>query len=217
MKQKKIVIFGAGGHASVAADAIRACGEEVFGFVDTVAPERKGQTFSDGIIIGGFNDLVQLANNDEIEVAIGFGQCLARYSFVQELKQHKIALRMIIHPRATISPSAQLSPGVYVGPNAVIEAGCRIGEGSIINCGACICHESEIGQAVAVCPGVMMGGKSRIGNKTWLGIGATVIDKITIGSGCIVAAGAVVVSNMPDDVLICGVPAKVVRTNTSVF
>jgi sugar O-acyltransferase (sialic acid O-acetyltransferase NeuD family) len=214
---KKIVVFGAGGHARVVADAIRACGEEVFGFVDTVAPERKGQPFSNGIIIGGFSDLVKLADTDEVEVGIGFGQCAARYSLIQELKQHEIVLRTIIHPRAIVSPSAQLSAGVYVGPNAVIEADCLIGEGSIINCGAITCHECEIGQAVAVCPGVMVGGKSCIGNKTWLGIGATVIDKITIGSGCIVAAGAVVVSNMPADVLICGVPAKIKRTNTSIF
>lgn len=217
MMQKKIIVFGAGGHARVVADAIRACGEEVFGFADEVSPERKGQIFEGARVIGGFEELLKLADDNDVEVVIGFGQCAARYSFVQELKRHSLFLRTIIHPRATISPSAQLSAGVYVGPNVVIEADCHIGEASIINCGANICHECVIGHAVAVCPGVMVGGKSRIGDKTWLGIGSTVIDKITVGAGCFVGAGAVVVSNVPDGVLVCGVPAKIVRTSTAVF
>ena len=43
------------------------------------------------------------------------------------------------------------------------------------------------------------------------GIGSTVIDNITVG------AGAVVVANMPDVVLIVGGHAKIVKANTSVF
>ncbi len=217
MRSRKIIVFGAGGHALVVADAIRAGGEEIFGFVDTVAPERKGQMFAGGMIIGGFDDLMELDNADEVEVAIGFGQCAARYSFVQKMKQHNIALRTVIHPRATVSPSAQLFTGVYVGPGAVIEAMCSIGEGTIVNCGADICHECVIGEAVAVCPGVKIGGRTCVGDKTWLGIGTTIIDKITIGDGCFVGGGAVVVSNMPAGVLIVGVPARIVRANASVF
>ena len=214
---KKVIILGAGGHARVVADAIRACGEEIFGFADAVSPERKGQTFEGAKVIGGFDDLLKLAGANNVEVAIGFGQCASRFSFVNELSQHRLALRTVIHPRATVSPSAQLSAGVYVGPNAVIEANCHIGEGSIINCGANICHDCEIGRAVAVCPGVLVGGKSCVGDKTWLGIGSTMIDKIKVGAECFVGAGAVVVSNMPDGVLIVGVPAKIVGANTSVF
>jgi len=217
MTQKKIIVFGAGGHARVVADAIRACGDEVFGFADTVTPERKGQIFYGAKIIGGFDDLIELAITNQVEVAIGFGQCTSRYSFVQELKQHNIALGTVIHPRAIVSTTAQLSEGVYVGPNVVIEASCRIGEGTIVNCGAAICHECVIGQAVAVCPGVRIGGRTSVGDKTWLGIGATIIDKIIIGAGCYVGGGAVVVSNMPAGVLSVGVPARVVRTNTSIF
>jgi acetyltransferase-like isoleucine patch superfamily enzyme len=57
----------------------------------------------------------------------------------------------------------------------------------------------------------MIGGKTRIGDRTWLGIGATLIDKVSVGTGCVVGAGAVVVSDLPDRVLAVGVPARIIR------
>ena len=48
-----------------------------------------------------------------------------------------------------------------------------------------------------------------IGEKTFIGIGSTIIDKIKIGENVTLGAGSVVVSDIPSDTLACGVPAKV--------
>lgn len=50
-----------------------------------------------------------------------------------------------------------------------------------------------------------------IGNGTWIGARAIVLPGVTIGSRCLVAAGAVVSRDMPDDTLVAGNPARVVR------
>ena len=52
-----------------------------------------------------------------------------------------------------------------------------------------------------------------VGSMTLIGIGATVLDRSRIGLGCIVAAGAVVLPGtiVPDESVIAGVPAKVIR------
>lgn len=50
------------------------------------------------------------------------------------------------------------------------------------------------------------------GAGTYIGMGAIVLYHISIGEGCVVAAGAVVTKSLPDNVQAMGVPARVVRT-----
>jgi len=211
MNKRNIIVFGAGGHALVVADAVQACGGAVVGYVDTIAPERKGQLFNGAPIVGGLDDVLSYVAGSNIGVAFGFGDCAARYALMRNLSEHNIELVTVVHPAAVVSRSAEIGRGVYIGPQAVVEAQARIGEGAIINCGACVCHECRIGSAVTVCPGVVMGGKTSVGDQTWLGIGATLIDKVSVGSGCFIGAGAAVVADLPDGVLAVGVPARVVR------
>lgn len=51
----------------------------------------------------------------------------------------------------------------------------------------------------------------KIGNNCWIGSKVTVLDGVTIGAHCVIAAGAVVTKNMPDYAVIGGVPAKVIK------
>lgn len=52
----------------------------------------------------------------------------------------------------------------------------------------------------------------RIGSKVWIGAGAIVLPGVTIGDGAIVAAGAVVTKDVPENTIVGGVPAKPMRT-----
>lgn len=50
-----------------------------------------------------------------------------------------------------------------------------------------------------------------IGNDVWIGFGALIMEGITIGDGAIVAAGAVVIGNVPPYSVVGGIPAKVIK------
>lgn len=50
-----------------------------------------------------------------------------------------------------------------------------------------------------------------IGNNCWIGSGAVFLDGVKIGNGCVVAANAVVTKSFPDNSVIGGVPAKIIR------
>ena len=52
----------------------------------------------------------------------------------------------------------------------------------------------------------------RIGSNCWLGAGAVFLDGSSIGNGCVVAANSVVTKQFPDNVVIAGVPAKIIST-----
>lgn len=51
----------------------------------------------------------------------------------------------------------------------------------------------------------------KVGNNCWVGAKATFLDGSEIGNGCIVAAGAVVIGKFPDNVIIGGIPAKIIK------
>jgi acetyltransferase-like isoleucine patch superfamily enzyme len=56
-----------------------------------------------------------------------------------------------------------------------------------------------------------MGGASRLGSLSQLGMGAVIIECVSVGTRTIVGAGAVVTRNIPDDVVAFGTPARVRR------
>ena len=51
----------------------------------------------------------------------------------------------------------------------------------------------------------------KIGSNCWVGAKVSILDGVTIGNNCIVAAGAVVTKSFPNDVMIGGVPAEVIK------
>lgn len=59
--------------------------------------------------------------------------------------------------------------------------------------------------------GIYSKGPVRIGEGSWLGAGAVVLDGVQIGRGCIVGAGAVVTKELPDYAIAAGVPAQIIR------
>ena len=50
-----------------------------------------------------------------------------------------------------------------------------------------------------------------VGHNCWIGAGAVFLDGSSIGSGCVVAANSVITKNFPDNVIVAGVPAKIIK------
>lgn len=48
----------------------------------------------------------------------------------------------------------------------------------------------------------------------WIGVGATILPGVTVGENSIVAAGAVVSKDVPDNTIVGGIPAKVIKSIT---
>lgn len=54
----------------------------------------------------------------------------------------------------------------------------------------------------------------KVGENCWIGAKATFLDGSEVGNGCIVAAGSIVIGKFPDNVIIGGVPAKILKYRT---
>src|SRR5206468_4344751 len=79
-----------------------------------------------------------------------------------------------IHPTAVVDASAQLGERVSIQPHAVIEAGARIADDTIIGAGSYIGHETVIGPACLIYPRVTIRERSRIGSGVIIHSGAVI-------------------------------------------
>ncbi|MDE5943370.1 MAG: sugar O-acetyltransferase [Clostridia bacterium] len=51
----------------------------------------------------------------------------------------------------------------------------------------------------------------KIGNNVWIGAHTTILSGVTVGNGAVIAAGAVVTKDVPDNVVVAGVAAKIIK------
>ncbi|MBB5045192.1 acetyltransferase [Shinella fusca] len=201
-----LAIAGAGGHGRVIADAALECGWHEVVFFDDRFPHLVSTL--EWPVLGTFADF--LGNVSRFKgVAVGIGDGRARLSILDRLAERDAPVITIVHPHAWVSSRAKLGAGCMISAGAIINVGAQIGRGAIVNTGATVDHDCRVGPGVHVAPGAHISGSVEIGANSWIGVGASIRQGICIGSGVIVGAGAAVVSDLPDDVVAVGVPARV--------
>ena len=126
------------------------------------------------------------------------------------LRGHKFIARWI-------SQRARRKTGIEIHPGAKIGKGLFIDHGM----GVVIGETAEIGDGCTIYQGVTLGGTGKengkrhptLGDNVLVGSGAKVLGPFRVGDNARVAAGAVVLSEVPDNATAVGVPAKIVRVN----
>jgi virginiamycin A acetyltransferase len=107
---------------------------------------------------------------------------------------------------------ARLDERAYVGPGCSLglvhlERDVLLGAGVHVTSGRHTHGTSEVGASIRSQP--ITRTPVRIGAGTWIGSGAIVMADV--GKNCVVGAGSVVTAPIPDDVVVAGVPARIIR------
>ncbi|MBI9021230.1 MAG: acetyltransferase [Verrucomicrobia bacterium] len=116
----------------------------------------------------------------------------------------------LVHPAIDLNhvefgENCFLSEGNVLGPNV------KIGRHLTCRLQSTISHDVTIGDYVYISPGVTICGSATLKDGCDLGAACTILPGRTIGKNSIVGAGAVVTQDVPDNVTVVGVPAKIIK------
>ncbi|MBR2488873.1 MAG: serine O-acetyltransferase [Clostridia bacterium] len=159
------------------------------------------------------------AVRDRDPAARSFIEVLLLYPGVKAIRMHRRAhfyykhgllfLARYVSQKAARKTGIEIHPGATIGRRLVIDHGT----------GIVIGETTEIGDDVLIYQGVTLGGTGKdtgkrhptIGNNVMISAGAKVLGPFKIGDNSRVAAGAVVLEEVPPNSTVVGIPARVVR------
>ena len=171
----------------------------------------------DKVVFGDWKELGTIIEANSEKIADIVIENDARNSAIPMLDKKNINAR--IEPGAIIREQVQIGDRAVIMMGAIINIGAVVGEGSMIDMGAVLGGRATVGKnchigAGAVLAGVIEPASAKpvtIGDGTLVGANAVVIEGVQVGRNCVVAAGAVVIDDVPDNMVVAGCPAKIIK------
>jgi sugar O-acyltransferase (sialic acid O-acetyltransferase NeuD family) len=222
--ERSLGIYGAGGHGREVAWLQRliethapGTGAAELVFLDD-RPELH-RTSVAGIPVRPLEDF--LAHCDERgsapEVVIAIGSGVTRERIARRVTNAgRFTFANVIHPSALEGDRVVFGRGVVIARASTLTVDITIGDHVHVNVNCTISHDTVLEDYVTLSPGVHLSGAVHVGERSFFGTGAVVINgaadrPLRIGHDCVIGAGAVVTSDIPDGKTAVGVPARCVR------
>lgn len=209
----KSVIFGAGKYGEVYLAYLQDAGINVIGFIDD-DPKYCGAKVHGIPVIGGFPLLPMLGEKYGVDtVYCPLGDNKLRVKILMEAGKLGYNTPNFIHPSAFVSPEVTIgNKGVYILPRTVIMPWAKIHNYVMMSVNSIVSHHSELEEGTFLSFGVNFGASIHAGKYTYCGISSTIMTGVhELGENCMIGAGAVVIKDVPDNAVMAGVPAKVLK------
>jgi len=204
----KLGIYGAGGlgrEVLMLAQQLNQSSrwEEIF-FIDDVTNEN----VVSGVPVHRF----ALLDHYCTEVVIAIGEPAARQQLAAKVRA-KTNLATLIHPSVFIPPGSHIGPGAIICDHAFISCDVVIGENTLIQPHASVGHDTHVGPHSVISSNVTLAGHCVVGQRVFIGMNSAVKEKTTLGDDVIVGMGSAVFSDIDDETVALGNPARAMRKN----
>lgn len=204
---QKIILIGDSGHSKVIEDCIYSNGDEVIAKLDDKYSER----FMEGSLVKGPISILPELFSMDIKIFIAIGHNPTRKRIIDLLNLPSSIYATIVHKSAIIGSKVEIGFGTVVMPGVVVNADSQVGEHVILNSNSTIEHDCVVEDFVHISPAVTLTGNVTVLEGTQIGAGSTVIPGQSIGSWSMIGAGSTIITEIPSNVTVVGVPAKVIK------
>ena len=167
------------------------------------------------IVFGDWADVAPVLEKNEFTHVEIENNC--RNSAIPLLDMKNIPAR--IEPGAIIREQVEIGKNAVIMMGAILNIGAVVGEGTMIDMGAVLGGRATVGKNCHIGAGTVLAGVIEppsaqpviVEDDVVIGANAVVLEGCRIGKGAVVAAGAVVVDDVPAGVVVAGVPAKIIK------
>lgn len=163
-----VLIVGAGAHARRVGEALEASGWAVSAFAVT------SQGDGDGSVVHPADLFPAAARQANALAIVAIGDADARSELAARLEKVGVRLVTVVHPRASVAPSAVVGEGTVILPGAVVDSGARVGRGVIIDAGVVVGHDAVVGAWAHLRPGCVIAPRARVAERGVVDYGAVV-------------------------------------------
>ena len=171
----------------------------------------------DKVVFGDWTELGPYLNDHADQIEDMVVEADRRNTAVPLLDLKYINAR--IEPGAIIREQVEIGDGAIIMMGAIINIGAVVGEGTMIDMGSVLGGRATVGKHCHIGAGTVLAGVVEpvsatpvvIEDNVMIGANAVVLEGVRVGKGSVVAAGAVVIEDVPEGVVVAGCPAKIIK------
>ncbi|WP_308367609.1 acetyltransferase [Microbulbifer sp. TB1203] len=189
--KKTLLILGAGGHGKAVAEAALLSGKwQRVCFADDRWPELH-ESFGCPVVASS-STLADVAGEMDAAIA-AVGNNTLREQWQARLQDCGLPQATVMHPAASVSPSAELGAGSAVMALALVGVDARIGKGVIVNAHATVDYDAILGDFAHLGVGVHLAGGVQVGARAWLQAGCSAGYRVVVAEGEVLAPGTALI------------------------
>jgi sugar O-acyltransferase (sialic acid O-acetyltransferase NeuD family) len=209
-----MVIIGAKGFAKDVLEVfIQSNPASKLAFFDDVTEDVGDFLFGKYPILKSEREVKLYFQENDSTFTIGIGNPYLRFKLFKKFISWGGTLSSSISPLSIIgSWDVKIGDGCNLLCNTVLSNSVTVGTCCIIYYGVTIAHDCTIGDFVELSPKATLLGNVEIDAFSQIGAGAIILPRVKIGRNVTVGAGAVVTKDIPDNCIVIGVPAKIIKT-----